>query len=44
MNAAEAALMEQDPDLELIIALRHWDEQAKLVGVPLPSLEIYKEK
>lgn len=37
----EAAAFESDPLFDLYIALRKWDEQAKIENVPLPPLEIY---
>lgn len=44
MSEEEAALFEKNPDADLIIRFRHWDEQAKLTEMPLPSLNMFKEK
>lgn len=42
MSAEEAAAFEADPYFEGSIKLRQWDEEAKLVGIPLPNWEPYK--
>lgn len=44
MNAEEAAAFEENPLKNLIIRMRTWDEEAKVIDVPVPDLEIYKEK
>lgn len=44
MSEAEAVEFEKNPDADLMIAFRRWDEQAKLTGIPLPSLDIYRQK
>lgn len=41
MSVEEALLFEEDPDAELILALRKWDEAAKLENIPLPNLDKY---
>lgn len=41
MTQDEAAAFELDPDADLILALRKWDEAAKLENISLPNLEIY---
>lgn len=38
MSAAEAAAFEHDPDADLILQLRQWDEQAKIPGQAVGSL------
>jgi len=43
MSAAEAAAFEQDPDADLILQLRRWDEQAKEADQPVGSLARLKE-
>jgi 2-amino-1-hydroxyethylphosphonate dioxygenase (glycine-forming) len=43
MSKDEADAFEKDPLYENYIALRRWDEQAKAVNMPLPSLEHYRE-
>ncbi len=44
MLAEEAEDFERDEYFELYILLRSWDEQAKLEHVPLPDLNIYRER
>lgn len=44
MSAEEAAAFEEDPLFELYIALRKWDEQAKIENIPMPALELYAER
>jgi len=39
MTQEEATNFESDPDAELILALRKWDEAAKLENIPLPNLD-----
>ncbi|HQR94197.1 MAG TPA: HD domain-containing protein [Sediminibacterium sp.] len=41
MTQEEAKEFEADPDATLILALRKWDEAAKLENIPLPKLEKY---
>lgn len=41
MSVEEALLFEEDPDAELILALRKWDEAAKLENISLPDLSKY---
>lgn len=41
MGEQEALAFEKDPLFELIIQMRRWDEQAKIEGQPIPSLEYY---
>jgi len=41
MSEEEALLFEKDPDADLILALRKWDEAAKLENIALPDLSIY---
>jgi 2-amino-1-hydroxyethylphosphonate dioxygenase (glycine-forming) len=43
MKADEAMDFEADPLCAKYIALRRWDEQAKEMNKPLPSLEIYRQ-
>jgi len=43
MTAAEAAIFESDPLHEMYVQLRRWDEQAKEIAKPLPSLDRYKQ-
>lgn len=43
MTAEEAHDFESDQLFELHIQLRIWDERAKLIDQPLPSLEKYRE-
>lgn len=42
MTETEAAEFEKDPRFETIIRMRHWDELAKEVEVPLPDMQRYK--
>ena len=42
MSAAEAAAFEQDPDADLILQLRRWDEQAKETDRPVGRLDHLK--
>ncbi|TNF26752.1 MAG: HD domain-containing protein [Bacteroidetes bacterium] len=42
MSKAEAAEFENDPLFKTIIRMRHWDELAKEVGVPLPDMKRYR--
>ncbi|MEP7110574.1 MAG: phosphonate degradation HD-domain oxygenase [Ferruginibacter sp.] len=43
MSKEQAIEFEKDELHPLYIQLRKWDEQAKLEGIPLPSLEYYGE-
>lgn len=43
MSAEEAAAFKADPLFELNIAMRRWDEEAKLQNQALPDLKIYRE-
>lgn len=43
MTAAEATEFERDPLRKTIIRMRHWDEMAKEVGVPLPDMEQFRK-
>lgn len=42
MSAEEAAAFEADELCDMYVQLRRWDEQAKQVAKPLPSLDHYK--
>ncbi|MGI4738662.1 MAG: phosphonate degradation HD-domain oxygenase [Janthinobacterium lividum] len=42
MSAAEALAFEQDPDADLILQLRRWDEQAKETNLPVGRLDHLK--
>jgi putative nucleotidyltransferase with HDIG domain len=44
MTAAEAARFESDPLFEISLLMRKWDDLAKQQDVPLPDLEVFKEK
>ncbi len=44
MSAEEAHAFEQDPLCAVSLRLRHWDEQAKAMHVPLLDLEVLKAK
>lgn len=44
MTVEEAEAFEQDPLCAVSLRMRHWDEQAKDIGVPLLDLEDLKEK
>lgn len=41
MSLEEVIAFEKDPDADLILALRKWDEAAKLENIPLPDLGKY---
>jgi phosphonate degradation associated HDIG domain protein len=43
MAEDEAAAFEQYPLFDLIIKMRKWDEQAKIVNKPLPELARYRQ-
>lgn len=42
MTEKEAAEFEKNPDYELFIKLRHWDDQAKEMNIPVQDLEHLK--
>ncbi|MET3978258.1 phosphonate degradation associated HDIG domain protein [Mucilaginibacter sp. UYP25] len=42
MTAAEAAEFEANPDADLIIRLRYWDDEAKLQNTPVNNIEYLK--
>ena len=42
MSADEAALFEQNPDAELIIRMRYWDDEAKLINIPVNNISHLK--
>ena len=44
MTEAEANAFEQNPLKNLIIRMRTWDEEAKITEVPVPDLQVYKDK
>ncbi len=44
MTAEEARAFEQDPLCQVSLRLRHWDEQAKAMHVPVLDLEVLKAK
>ncbi len=44
MTEPEAQAFEQNPLKNLIIRMRTWDEEAKVTDVPVPDLEIYRNK
>ena len=44
MSAAEAAAFELDPLCAVSLRMRHWDEQAKEMWVPVMDLQILKDK
>lgn len=44
MSAEEARAFEQDPLCAVSLRMRHWDEQAKAMHVPLLDLEVLKAK
>ena len=43
MSLKEATLFENDPLFEIYVQLRRWDEQAKEIDKPLPTLNNYKK-
>jgi 2-amino-1-hydroxyethylphosphonate dioxygenase (glycine-forming) len=43
MTPSEAATFESDPLCNIYVALRKWDEQAKIEHKPLPALTKYKQ-
>lgn len=44
MTEAEAEAFEQDPLCEVSLRMRHWDELAKEMWVPVIDLEVLKAK
>lgn len=44
MSAEEAQAFEQDPLCHVSLRMRHWDEQAKQMHVPVVDLELLKAK
>lgn len=44
MTAEEARAFEQDPLCQVSLRMRHWDEQAKAMHVPVLDLEVLKAK
>ena len=44
MSLGEAQAFEQDPLCAVSLRMRHWDEQAKELNVPLLDLEVLKAK
>ncbi|MDB5284493.1 MAG: hypothetical protein JWO06_3568 [Bacteroidota bacterium] len=44
MTEEEAKAFESNPLKNLIIKMRTWDEEAKVAGVPVPDLNVYREK
>lgn len=44
MSAEEARVFEQDPLCTVSLRLRHWDEQAKELWVPVMDLQVLKDK
>jgi phosphonate degradation associated HDIG domain protein len=44
MTEEEAKAFEENPLKNLIIKMRTWDEEAKMVDVPVPDLGLFKEK
>lgn len=42
MTAEEAAEFEKDPDAELIIKMRYWDDEAKLTDTPVDNIPYLK--
>ncbi|MGY4819944.1 phosphonate degradation HD-domain oxygenase [Pseudomonas chlororaphis subsp. piscium] len=44
MSAEEARAFEQDPLCAVSLRMRHWDEQAKELWVPVMDLQVLKDK
>jgi phosphonate degradation associated HDIG domain protein len=44
MSVEEAAYFQSDPNFNDYIKIRTWDDKGKVVGKPLPSMEVFKEK
>jgi 2-amino-1-hydroxyethylphosphonate dioxygenase (glycine-forming) len=43
MSAAEAVEFEQNPDADLIIRMRYWDDAAKFQNMPVTNIAYLKE-
>ncbi len=43
MSDPEAAAFEADPLFRMLLAIRAWDERAKVVGLDVPGLDTYRE-
>ncbi|QHS54646.1 HDIG domain-containing protein [Mucilaginibacter sp. 14171R-50] len=43
MSAHEAAVFEANPDKELIIRFRHWDDEAKIEHLPVTNIRSLKQ-
>ncbi|MBL0884585.1 MAG: HDIG domain-containing protein [Chitinophagaceae bacterium] len=43
MSLEEATLFETDPLFDIYIQLRKWDDQAKQIDIPLPTLDKYEQ-
>ncbi len=43
MTASEAVAFEQNPDAELIVRLRYWDDEAKAAHIPVDNIAYLKE-
>jgi predicted HD phosphohydrolase len=43
MTLEEASEYEKQPLFDLIIQMRRWDDEAKLLGKPVPGLDKYKQ-
>ncbi|TWR29606.1 HDIG domain-containing protein [Mucilaginibacter pallidiroseus] len=44
MSVVEAATFEANPDKDLIIRFRHWDDEAKLENIPVINIQELKQK
>ncbi|MFW0718168.1 HD domain-containing protein [Pedobacter sp. N23S346] len=42
MTAQEATVFEEDPDIDIIIRMRFWDDEAKLTAIPIDNLQSLK--
>ncbi len=42
MSEEEASAFEKDPDADILIRLRHWDDEAKLINVAVDNLPALK--
>ena len=43
MTEAEAKAFEENPLKNLIIKMRTWDEEAKVIDVPVPNMQVYSD-
>ena len=43
MTEAEAKAFEENPLKNLIIKMRTWDEEAKVIDVPVPNMQVYRD-